>query len=295
MDKKKGKLKWIMLHHTKLRHTMIRRSLGIILVFVMVLSTMPINGITVYASENRYEGLCIHHKEHTVDCAYSEEDNTPCGYECRICPIEDLIAALPDKVTEDNEEEVRAQLDEILALYRELDEDEQGQIDLSRCLELQEALDNANAPMMVVGEINIDSTRTNILTEEAGDCPGHTFTGTTEWDAWIYVESGTHDVTFSNLSITKSANVGIAPGATMNLIIEGTNTIKSYNSAGIYVPVGATLVINGTGSLDVSGDRGGAGIGGATYAPDETGSDGNPNCGTVEINGGTITATGGNL
>ena len=235
---------------------------------------------------------CQH--SHDSACGYVQADpGQPCGYACRICAIEALIAALPEQVTEDNAEVVRARLDEILDLFTALNEDEQGQLDLSRVTELQGALDNANAPIAVAEEINIDSSRENILTAEAEGCSGHTFTGTTEWDARIYVESGTHDVTFSNLSITKSANVGIAPGATMNLIIEGTNTIKSYNSAGIYVPVGATLVINGTGSLDVSGDRGGAGIGGATYAPDETGSDGNPNCGTVEINGGTITATGG--
>lgn len=41
---------------------------------------------------------------------------------------------------------MRAQLEEILALYRELNEDEQGQIDLSRCYELQEKLDAANIP-----------------------------------------------------------------------------------------------------------------------------------------------------
>ena len=45
-----------------------------------------------------------------------------------ICPIKDLIAALPDKVTEDNTEDVRARLDKILALFVELTEDEQEQV-----------------------------------------------------------------------------------------------------------------------------------------------------------------------
>ncbi len=249
-------------------------------------------------TENQEDtGICKHHQEHDADCGYipkSEDgEGSPCTYECRICPIEDLIAALPEQVTEDNEEEVRAQLDEILALYRELDEDEQGQIDLSRCYELQEALDNANAPMTVAEEINISQNWNNILTADEGDCPGHTFTGTAQ-RARIYVESGAHDVTFSGLNITDSAMVGIAPGVTMNLTIEGTNTISAaINRAGIYVPVDAALTIDGAGSLDVSGSGDGAGIGGAVYAPDESGSDGNPNCGTVEINGGTVTATGG--
>ena len=234
---------------------------------------------------------CQH--SHDSACGYVEADpGAPCGYVCRICPIEDLIAALPEQVTEDNADDVRAQLDEILALYRELDEGEQGQLDLSRCYELQEALDNANAPVQAAEEITINNATVKTLTAEDGDCPGHTFTGTAQ-RTMIYVASGVHNVTFSNLSITGTANVGIAPGATMNLTIEGTNTIQAdYNLAGIYVPVGATLAIQGAGSLDVSGDNS-AGIGGAAYAPDESGSDGDPNCGTVEINGGTITATGG--
>ena len=82
------------------------------------------------------------------------------------------------------------------------------------------------------------------------------------------------------------------PGGTMNLTLDGNNTITANsNLAGIYVPVDATLVITeeSTGSLTVSGSDG-AGIGGAWYAP--TGKTGNFDCGTVVINGGTIAATG---
>ena len=249
-------------------------------------------------TENQEDtGICKHHQEHDADCGYipkSEDgEGSPCTYVCRICPIEALIAALPEQVTEDNAEVVRARLDEILDLFTALDEDEQGQLDLSRVIDLQGALDAANAPIAVAGEINIGSSRENILTEEAGGCQGHTFTGTTAMQAKIYVASGVHDVTFSGLNITATAKVGVAPGATMNLTIDGTNTIQAGgNLAGIYVPVGATLIINGTGSLNVSGSGAGAGIGGAIYAPDDV-SDGDPNCGTVVINGGIINATGG--
>lgn len=100
--------------------------------------------------EDADTGLCAHHKEHTQDCGYrkaSEDgEGNLCTYECRICPIEDLIAALPDAVTEDNTDEVRVQLDEILTRFQELTEEEQEQIDISRCLELQEVLDVSNGP-----------------------------------------------------------------------------------------------------------------------------------------------------
>ena len=246
-------------------------------------------------TENQEDtGICKHHQEHDADCGYipkSEDgEGSLCTYKCRICPVEDLIAALPDKVTEDNAEDVRAQLEEILVLYGELNEDEQEEIDLSRCYELQEALDNANAPVQTAEEINISQTLKNILTAEDGGCPGHTFTGTAQ-AAMISVESGTHNVTFSGLNIFEGAYVGIAPNATMNLTLEGSNTIKG-SECGIYVPKGATLVITAesAGSLDVSGPYS-AGIGGSLY--DLNNNDGDIDCGTVIINGGNITATGG--
>ncbi len=96
--------------------------------------------------------ICKHHQAHDESCGYqpaSEDgEGSPCTYDCRICPIEELIAALPEvgSITEENGSEVRAQLDQILALFAELTGEEQEQLDLSRCYELQEALDGANAP-----------------------------------------------------------------------------------------------------------------------------------------------------
>ena len=91
---------------------------------------------------------CQH--SHDGECGYVQADpGQPCGYACRVCSIEDLIAALPGEVTPDNADEVRAQINHILALYGELTEDEQGQIDLSHCYELQGALDTANMPVSV--------------------------------------------------------------------------------------------------------------------------------------------------
>ena len=159
-------------------------------------------------------GICKHHQEHDDACGYQPEsedsEGSPCTYECRICPIEDLIAALPDKVTEDNADEVRAQLDEILALFSVLTEDEQDQIDLSRIYALQGALDAANAPMQAAEEVTINNNTVKTLIAEDGGCQGHTFTGTAQGTT-IYVESGVHDVTFANLNITAAARVGVAP------------------------------------------------------------------------------------
>ena len=246
-------------------------------------------------------GICKHHQEHDDACGYQPEsedsEGSPCTYECRICPIEDLIATLPDKVTEDNADEVRAQLDEILALYRELTGDEQEQIDLSRVYELQGALDEANDPTpLSTGDVDLCSTNTVTLTEAecSGGCQGHKITQsyTQIVRAKILVESGTHNITFSGLNLSPAA-VGIMPGGTMNLTLVGTNKIVG-SGRGFYVPVGATLVITeqSTGSLDISlgSYATAAGIGGAYYDPN--GNDGDFSCGMVVINGGTITAAG---
>ncbi|MDR0733824.1 MAG: carbohydrate-binding domain-containing protein [Dysgonamonadaceae bacterium] len=77
----------------------------------------------------------------------------------------------------------------------------------------------------------------------------------------------------------------IMPDATVHLILEENNTLKSgMHRAGLQVPEGATLDINGNGSLiAVGATTYGAGIGGGRLS-------GN---GAITINGGTITATGG--
>ena len=71
--------------------------------------------------------------------------------------------------------------------------------------------------------------------------------------------------------------------ATIN--IEGTNSVKGFdeNYPGIYVPVGKTLTIQGSGKLTAESNGVGAGIGGAVDL----------SCGNIVINSGTIVANGG--
>ncbi len=82
-----------------------RRILSIITALALYLSLCPTWALAAEADPT----LCPHHREHTEDCGYTAPaEGQPCGFVCRICPIEDLIAALPGKVTEDNADEVRA-------------------------------------------------------------------------------------------------------------------------------------------------------------------------------------------
>ena len=167
----------------------------------------------------------------------------------------------------------------------------------------QEEADGDGAPMPletdgVLGDVVLDGIQTVKFTAGAcgGSCQGHKITQTSPLISGreIYVESGVHDVTFSGLNL-QSLSAGVAPGGTMNLTIEGENTITNRSASGIYVPVDATFVINGgaNASLNVSSNRE-AGIGGSAYIPWDSMTEGDLNCGTVVINGGTITVSGGN-
>ncbi len=83
---------------------------------------------------------------------------------------------------------------------------------------------------------------------------------------------------------------GITCAGDATITLEGTNTVKGFADGypGIFVSSGKTLVINGTGELNASSNgsydtgSGGAGIGGGD----------NMNCGNIEIQSGTVTATG---
>ena len=99
-------------------------------------------------------------------------------------------------------------------------------------------------------------------------------------------------VTLRDAAITNGVNsstfswAGLTCLGDATIILEGDNIVKGFyeDYPGIYVPVGSTLTITGDGSLDVSSQGYAAGIG-VGY----TGKD----CGNIVINGGAITATGG--
>ena len=97
-------------------------------------------------------------------------------------------------------------------------------------------------------------------------------------------------VTLNNLIINGENNsnynfAGITCEGDAEITLVGENTVKGFYEdwPGIYVPEGYTLTINGTGKLDASSNGKGAGIG-AGYSSA---------CGNIDIQGGDITATGG--
>ena len=122
---------------------------------------------------------------------------------------------------------------------------------------------------------------------------GYTVTGTLGKNVQISIADGA-TVTLDNVSINADgtwnrdnwAGLTCEGDATIILKDGSTNTVKGFysNYPGILAAVGHTLIIKGTGSLTASSNGGGAGIGGGWGAIA---------CGNIEIQGGTITATGG--
>jgi len=95
------------------------------------------------------------------------------------------------------------------------------------------------------------------------------------------------DITLNDATITSLTGTStyltpfmINAGAVVNLTVEGENILTAARSkAGLQVPEGATVIIDGTGSLRSTGtEYGGAGIGAAFCG----------NAGTITVNGGTI-------
>ncbi len=119
---------------------------------------------------------------------------------------------------------------------------------------------------------------------------GYTVTGTLGANVQISIAAGA-TVTLDGVSINAGGTwktgqyAGITCKGDAIIILKGTNTVKGFylEYPGIHPAVGETLTIQGTGSLTASSNGFGAGIGGGQGKA----------CGNIEIQGGTITATGG--
>lgn len=166
------------------------------------------------------------------------------------------------------------------------------------------------------GEIHITETGyTQGQSQQIAYTGPYTVTGTGSES--IVVQSGTHDITISNLTIqsSRASAIEVEAGAVLNLTVEGTNRLSAGSGhAGICVmPTydanwnydaegSAKLYISGSGTLSVTGGDGdltsgkyggGAGIGGS--GQDQLGSD-YVDFGLICVTDdftGTIDATGG--
>ncbi len=168
-----------------------------------------------------------------------------------------------------------------------------NQKDLAKALYLYNQKANAYfdaAPAPVQKILVLDGVDKDTTVED-----GYTITGTLKGDYKISIADGA-TVTLKDVDITCLSNdkatanfAGITPLGDATIMLEGANTVKGgYGDyPGIFVPANTTLTIDGEGSLTASSggdeDRFGCGIGGGYGEA----------AGNIVINGGTITANGG--
>lgn len=131
---------------------------------------------------------------------------------------------------------------------------------------------------------------------------GKTITGILGANVKISIAAGAtvtlRDVTINGIHRDDSylwAGINCEGDAT--LILEGTNKVKGFHEyyPGIHVTEGSTLTIQGDGSLTASSNGWGAGIGSGRHGFENSSSSSGffAPCGNINIQGGTITATGG--
>lgn len=209
---------------------------------------------------------CQH--EHDESCGYAEAQD--CGYVCSICPIEDLIAALPktEDITEDSADGVRGQLEEILTLFGALNEEEQGKLDLSRCLELQTVLNGAGDAEPVYQSGNYTAVE-NLYVLGNEVVKGNVKSG----EGWIFADNR---LTLENLhiqaddypeGITNFLKRNGSSRRQFEIYLKGDNTINSAaageklfytqsTAVKITGDAGATLTLNGflQNEFEISGD-----------------------------------------
>lgn len=134
------------------------------------------------------------------------------------------------------------------------------------------------------GPIEISSTgyKTNGAEAETPHTGDYVITGTTkEKKGAVTFGEGEFTVTLKDVVHETSYNVDVialSNSTTLNLTLSGTNKFRTWGN-GIYVPGGATLKIDGDGTLEAQ-----------SYDDTVIGGKNAP-CGNIEINGGTISAT----
>lgn len=112
--------------------------------------------------------------------------------------------------------------------------------------------------------------------------------GTATADRIAVAEGVTANVTIDNLSIDTTGGNAIllGSGSSLTLTLAGTNTLyPGVQKAGICVPGGTALTVNGSGTLNVYGGRIGSGGGGAGIGANK-----GESMGDITISGGHITA-----
>lgn len=228
-----------------------RRIIGLITALALSLSLCP---TWVLAADWEPDtSLCPHHRIHTEECGYVPEDaGAPCAFVCRVCPVEALIGTLPYSVTPDNQNQVEDKLSAILALYTELTDDEQAQVDLSRCFGLQAQLDAANTPALIdngvqsllyeLAEDESSGKSFDVDADQIFDAKAYTYTAT-KTSALIVLSGG--KLTLRGSAVTSQRGAGVEVRGGGSLIVDDPRLVVTGTTYGLDVSSGAEVHLSG--------------------------------------------------
>ena len=212
------------------------------------------------ADSNGTDGLCPHHQEHTEDCGYAAADETnegsPCKYNCKFCPIEALINALPESVTKENKDEVQAQIDKINESMAGMAEfDKQNISNLDKYERIQRELEDPSLSDIVAevvkenGEaIGITSLADAFKAEYSGSTV--TLMQDVVIQDQITISSGSFTLELNNHNISGSDTFNMrcyfVIDGDASLTVQGSGSISTIGSAtNVFDVTGGTLIVKG--------------------------------------------------
>ena len=113
-----------------------KKVFSILLSLCMVLQYVPNTALAVTE-----DNLCEHHTAHTAECGYGADDyGSVCTYHCHICHVQSKVDALPEEVTTENVDSVKAQLTAIDSAKAELSDEEISQVDFTKYIDAISAI-----------------------------------------------------------------------------------------------------------------------------------------------------------
>ncbi len=231
-----------------------KRVLSMVMVLAMCLTLLP---APAFAAASEDVGLCPHHLEHTNECGFlapteDTPEGAPCTYECHICPVQDLIDALPEAadITAETATDVQAQLTAIDEAKLALTQEKLDALDFTRY--------QAAVSALLALEDMAGADVPELLAEVASGTCGENLTWSLD-DAGTLTISGTGAMTDYDTSYTNNpapwydnrANV------TSVKISEGVTSIGSYAFASCEnvttIPIPSSVTSIGNNAFAASG------------------------------------------
>lgn len=219
------------------------------------------DGVLPAGDEEKEADTCTH-GEHDAYCGYVEASaESPCRYECGVCPVEALIQALPDPIQAGD----AVAVEEAQTAYTALTEEECAQIDPVLTEKLFQAVDT----LLLLAEEDPDAAQPSLQPTQQIQLQEDEIPLTAKGGE---LKSGTYVLT-SDLTLTNNITISAEEGTKVTINLNGYTLTGNRNGSVItYLPKresDAELIINGAGEGGTPGTiTGGTGTKITSYGED---------------------------